>query len=110
MTTDYQPSSTRRTRRTKAAIQDIRDAIYHVVSESRPCTVRQVFYALVVRGVVEKTEAQYNNCVGRLLRQMRKDGTIPYEGIVDESRRVRIPATYDGPADALEDCARTYAR
>jgi hypothetical protein len=34
-------------------------------------TVRQVFYALTVRGVIANTEAEYNQTVVRLLDKMR---------------------------------------
>ena len=49
-------------------------------------TVRQVFYQLVVRGVIEKTEAEYQGTVIRLLTEMRLDASIPFDWIVDESR------------------------
>jgi hypothetical protein len=51
-------------------------------------TVRQVFYQLVARGVIEKTEEQYQGTVIRLMTEMRLDGSLPYSLVVDESRRV----------------------
>ena len=53
-------------------------------------TVRQVFYQLVSRGVIEKTEEQYQGTVIRLMTEMRLDDILPYSWVVDESRRVRI--------------------
>ena len=61
-------------------------------------TVRQVFYQLVTRGVIEKTEEQYQGTVIRLMTEMRLDGSLPYSLVVDESRRVRITKTYDSVA------------
>jgi hypothetical protein len=99
-----------RRRRTKVEIARIRQAIHDVVAEDPPMTVRQVFYRLVVAGAVEKTEVAYQGTVIRLLTEMRLDGGIPYEWIIDESRRRRITQTYDSVADALEHTARFYRR
>jgi hypothetical protein len=99
-----------RFRRTKAQIDAIRTAIYDIVEADRPMTVRQVFYQCVVRSLIEKTEAEYDGTVGRLLREMRLNGELPYEWIVDESRRRRVTQTYANPAEALDDCARYYRR
>ena len=41
-------------------------------------TVRQVFYQLVSRGVIEKTEAQYQGTVIRLMTEMRLSDELPY--------------------------------
>jgi hypothetical protein len=73
-------------------------------------TVRQVFYQLVVRGTIEKTEAEYQGTVIRLLTDMRMDRTIPFEWIIDESRRTRETQTFDTIADAVRDTARFYRR
>ena len=73
-------------RRTKAAIQALRDAIYEIVAEYQPMTVRQVFYQLVTRGVIDKTEAEYKTTVCRLLVQMRRDGELPFDWIADNTR------------------------
>jgi hypothetical protein len=54
------------TRRTKAGMAAIRDAILAVIKDDPPMTVRQVFYQLVTRKVIEKSEEQY-----RLMTDMR---------------------------------------
>jgi hypothetical protein len=103
-------STKRRTRRTKAAIADIRESILEIVGDDPPMTVRQVFYQLVARGVIEKTEEQYHQTVIRLMTEMRLDGTLPFEWVVDESRRVRITQTFDNLADAVAHTAKFYRR
>jgi hypothetical protein len=45
----YPSSSIRRSRRTKAEMENIREAIYQVTLEDPPMTVRQVFYQPVSR-------------------------------------------------------------
>jgi hypothetical protein len=100
----------RRNRRTKAAVEVIRQAIYQIVEDDPPMNVRQVFYQMVVRDVIEKTEKEYQNSAIRLLTDMRMSGDLPFEWIVDESRRVRITETCHGITDALNRTARFYRR
>jgi hypothetical protein len=72
--------------------------------------VRQVFYQLVVRDAIEKTEQSYKGTVIRLLTEMRMSGDIPFAWIVDESRRTRQHQTWDSVTDALYDTAKFYRR
>jgi hypothetical protein len=88
----------------------IRGAIVEVVADDPPMTVRQVFYQLVTRGVIEKSEIEYHRTVIRLMTEMRLAGDLPYDWIIDESRRVRVTRTYDSVADAIEQTARFYRR
>jgi len=97
-------------RRTKAAIEINRAAIYEILSADHPQTVRQVFYQLVARAIIEKTEKEYQRTVIRLLSEMRLDDVVPWGWIVDESRRARATYTFDNIKDALRDCAETYRR
>jgi hypothetical protein len=106
----YAACPIKRARRTKADIAVIRDAIVDVLTEGDRMTVRQVFYQLVVRNVIEKSEAAYQGIVIRLLTEMRLDGTVPWEWIVDETRRTRQTRTFDSISDALEDTAKFYRR
>jgi hypothetical protein len=100
----------KRSRRTKAQMQDLRDEILVVLETDHPMTVRQVFYQLVVRGAVEKTEQAYQGVVIRLLSEMRLSGDVEWSWIVDESRRTRQTRTFDSVADALADTAKYYRR
>ena len=52
----YKTCATKRSRRTKAQMQDLRDAIYEVCRVHQPLTVRQCFYRLMAaRGFSSKT-------------------------------------------------------
>ena len=55
----YQASQIKRHRATKAEVEERRDALFDIVADMQPMTVRQVFYQATVRGIVEKTEAGY---------------------------------------------------
>jgi hypothetical protein len=74
-----------------------------------PMTVRQVYYALVSRGAIPKTEAAYNRVCYHLLN-MRRLAVIPYEFIADNTRWMRKPRTYQGLEQFLEITKQTYRR
>ena len=106
----YEACPIKRPRWTGAAISDLRDAIIEIIDEDPPMTVRQVFYQLVTRGAIEKSEKEYQQTVIRLMTDMRLDGMLPFEHVVDESRRVRVTQTFDSVADAIAHTARFYRR
>jgi hypothetical protein len=85
------------------------EVLLAIAEEMQPCTVRQVYYQATVRGIVEKTEAGYAK-VQRLLAGLRRDGTLPWHWIADNTRWQRKPRTWDSIEDALEATARTYRR
>jgi hypothetical protein len=106
----YQACPTKRARRSKAAVSDLKQVIYDIVAADHPMTVRQVFYQLVQRGSIEKTEAQYQQTVVRLLAAMRIAGELPFSWIVDHSRRRQVTRTFSSVTEAVEDTARFYRR
>jgi DNA topoisomerase VI subunit A len=63
----------KRFRRTKDTITSIKTAIIDILEKDNPQTVRQVFYALTVRGVIRKEEIEYQRTVIRLLTEMRAE-------------------------------------
>jgi len=99
-----------KSRRTKADVAAIKDSIKAILRADHPMTVRQVFYQLVARGEIEKTEGEYQKTVIRLVTAMRLDSEIPFAWIVDESRRPRVTQTYNSIAEAAQDTARFYRR
>ena len=106
----YRARPTKRPRRSKSDIAVIREGIYEIVEEQRPMTVRQIFYRAVSRGLVEKKESEYKGTVGRLLTEMRLDGTLPFHWLADNTRWMRKPTTFDSLEDALQHTARFYRR
>ena len=100
----------RRHRRTKSAIASVREAISDILEQDHPQTVRQVFYALTVRGVIAKAEIEYKRTVVRLLTEMREAGTIPLDYIADNTRWMRKPSTFTGVEACLEATAKYYRR
>src|SRR5687768_1575248 len=105
----YKASHIKRTRATSAEMDARRLALFRIVYELAPCTVRQVFYQATVRGVIEKTEAGYNK-VQTLLVRMRRKGVIPFRWLVDNTRWQRKPRTYSSPSEAIEEIAKFYRK
>jgi hypothetical protein len=108
-TSETRPTN-RRQRRTKAEIGRLEGAIYRLLEDDSPMTVRQVFYRLVSAGEVAKTENDYKNVVSRLLVKMRMAGDIPFDWIADNTRWMRKPRTYSSLEFALQNTAQTYRR
>ena len=79
----YQSRPIKRRRRTWAEISLLRYRMYEVLEQDHPMTVRQLFYQMVSRGIIEKTEGAYKNIVVRLLGDMRRDGDVPFGWITD---------------------------
>jgi len=71
--------------------------------------VRQVYYNLVARQVIENNQGQYDAVIN-ILRDARLDGTIPWEWIEDRTRRPRPVQMFDDLPDFLAAVRRSYRR
>lgn len=87
----------------------IREAIETLQYVHEVMTVRQVFYALTVRGIVDKTEGGYRQ-VQRQVLLMRREGVLPWDFIADATRWQRKPTSYRSAKDAVDQWARSYRR
>lgn len=105
----YQTSPIRRKRASQTEMCARMDVLLSIVSEIRPCTVRQAFYQAEVAGIVEKSEAGYDK-VQRALSDLRRTGRMPYGWIADNTRWQRKPRTYNGPEEAIAEVARFYRK
>jgi hypothetical protein len=99
----------RRVRATKAAVEERREALWDIINDGRPMTVRQVFYQATVRGLVEKAESGYAK-VQTDLTVMRRADELPYDWLADNTRWQRKPNTFDSVEDALRETARFYRK
>lgn len=91
-------------------MEAVRSDLYEVTEEIQPASVRQIYYQMVSRGHIDKTEAAYKGTVCRLLADMRKAGEMPYGWITDNTRYMRKPTTYKNLAAMLEEQAVFYRR
>jgi hypothetical protein len=105
------PVKKKRSRRTKAQMAQLRQAIMDVLSdpEDRPATVRGVFYRVVSAGEVPKTDSGYDAVQSQVL-ELRREGVMPYSWISDGTRFRLRPQTWTDVDQALEDVAASYRR
>lgn len=86
----------------------LRTAIFDIIEDiDRRMTVRQVYYQAVHRGIFGKAESNSR----RLQRQvllMRRDGTLPYSYITDNSRLHMKGDSYKSAQDAVSRWIRYY--
>jgi hypothetical protein len=80
-----------------------------VLQECHPMTVRQVYYQLVSRQVVENNRGQYQ-AVSNLLVAARKEGAIPWDWIEDRLRRPRHVGMWADLADFGRVAVAAYRR
>ena len=72
-------------------------------------TLRQLYYALVAIGAIPKVDASYSR-LKTVMRDLREDGTIPWSRLVDHTRSVFAPRTFDSIEGLLTDSAKIYRR
>ena len=80
-----------------------------VLGANHPMTVRQVYYQLVSRQVIENNRGSYQS-VSNLIVDARKDGSIPWEWIEDRLRRPRAVSMWDDLSDFAKTAGRAYRR
>lgn len=72
-------------------------------------TLRQCYYQLVARGIIENTEKSYKR-IAALLNDARLCGLIDWEAITDRTRNIRTFSAWAHPADIIQDAAYSYKR
>lgn len=102
-------TSPKKARTPRAGSLPLRDAVVAVAADYERMSVRQLYYQLVGRGVVEKTEAAYKR-VCDYSAQLRLDGSLPYAKIADGSRSRRIVEQYGGLRQAMASAHEFYRR
>lgn len=100
-------------RRTKAEMDRVRQAIVELAEEHQPCTVRNIYYRGIGPGFWPKDQGRstlhYDTTV-RLAGLLRESGRLPWEWITDGTRWVRRQASYRGVDDALRQWSSSYRR
>jgi len=70
-------------------------------------TLRQLYYQLVARGIVENNFRSYKN-IGEIVSKGRDAGLIDWDMIEDRGREVVIPPSWDSPAQIVRVAARQF--
>jgi hypothetical protein len=87
----------------------LRHAITIVAAEYDRLSVRQLFYQLVSRGVVEKSESAYKRVCDAAV-QMRLDGSLDFRKVTDGHRSRRIVYAHSSLQKALQSAHDLYRR
>lgn len=102
-------SSPKNARKPQARSLYLRDAIIEVAGEYVRMSVRQLFYQLVARRVIEKTEQAYKRVCDATV-QLRLSGDLPYGKIADGHRTRRGVFQHSGLRAALDNAHDLYRR
>ena len=94
-----------RTRKTQTLIAEVQI----ILMDQNPMTIRQVYYQLVSRQVIENTRGAYR-AVSNILVQARKEATIPWDWIEDRTRRPRYVSMWKDLPDFLTRVRESYRR
>ena len=92
-------------RKTQVIIEQARQ----ILADHRSMTVRQVYYQLVSRQVVENNRNRYQS-VSDALVKARQQGIIPWEWIEDRLRRPRYVSMWSDLSEFAEIAVRSYRR
>jgi hypothetical protein len=85
------------------------DVATTVLAEHNPMTVRQVYYQLVSRHVIENSRTAYQS-VSNALVDARKDGRIDWSWIEDRNRRPRRVPMWGDLAAICDSVLQSYRR
>ncbi len=83
---------------------DLIEAMHAKAKAAQPITGRGIGYKLFTNKPAPLISSMGNNDmqrVYRLLKEAREDGTIPWEWIVDETRKLERRATWDNPEEYM---------
>jgi hypothetical protein len=110
MTRAYGAGTIKRERRTKAAITALDKQLVDLLKAEQPLSCRHVFYRMTdprLPEPVEKSERGYRHVLHRL-KQLRRDGVVPYSWITDSTRRGWFTPTYANAAEFVRTMAGHY--
>jgi len=88
-------------------IEQIESVLTEYKKKGYTLTLRQLFYRLVVREIVENDEFQYRR-VADLITDARNGGRLDWYAIEDRSRILRCRTHWDTPEDIMDKVASLY--
>jgi hypothetical protein len=89
---------------------DLIEAMHAAAEAAQPITGRGIGYKLFTAGLIPSMARNDMQRVYRLLKEAREEGVIPWEWIVDETRRLERVPTWSNPAAYARTVARSYRR
>jgi hypothetical protein len=88
-------------------IEKVNEIIDDYSEQGYSLTLRQVYYQLVSRAIIENSERSYKN-IGELINKGRITGLIDWNAIEDRTRNLRRLSQWDSPRAIIETAARSY--
>jgi hypothetical protein len=70
-------------------------AVLDEYADYLPLTLRQVFYRLVAKVIIDKTELSYDR-LGEMLNRARRAGVVPFASIRDDGASIEAPDGFSG--------------
>ena len=89
---------------------DLIDAAYRILEEIQPASIRAVCYRLFVEGLIPSMEKANTSRVSRELVWARENDELPWEWVVDETRRAERIASWRGPKQMFAACVKQYRK
>jgi hypothetical protein len=96
------------TPRTKALINKVNEILEEHRAAGYTLSLRQIFYQLVARGVVENNENRYKG-LSKTLTDAREAGLVPWDAIEDRGRWLRQNTHWNDPRDLLAATVASWA-
>lgn len=99
----------RRRGRSRASIAIV-DASVRILEEIAPCSVRAVCYRLFTEQLIPNMSKASTNKVSGLLTRAREEGLIPWDSIVDETRKVEQVNAWSSPDMLVRAAVQQYRK
>jgi len=93
----------------RAKTRQLIETAVSILQASRPMTVRQIYYQLVSRHVIENNRGQYQ-AVSNAVVRARKNGVIPWEWVEDRLRRPRPVSMWRDLGEFAQSVKTAYRR
>lgn len=88
-------------------IEKINGVIKDYDAQGYSLTLRQVYYQMVARDVIQNNEKSYKN-LGNLINDARLAGMIDWHSIEDRTRNLRGLSHWDSPAEIIKSVSNSY--
>jgi hypothetical protein len=82
---------------------------YNILNEYNPMTLRQVYYQLVAKHIIDNKSSEYHK-VGNALVKGRQEGIIPWDWIEDRGRHPRTVNMWQDLPDFIETVKNAYRK
>lgn len=91
----------------KERLETINGIIEEYLDDDYVLTLRQLYYQLVSRDVIENNQKEYSK-LSILLKRGRMAGIVDWDAIEDRGRQPKLPYSVTGIKDALSDTVEQY--